>query len=292
MPTSRARRYSLTFFAEPDFVFDKDIVRYFVSCVEVCPDTKRTHYQSYIELFKPVSLKKLKQIVDDNKVHVEASKGSAIQNIEYCKKDGVVYREEGTPTQQGKRTDIHSLRDHFKTNKKLKAAIESDVLVPAVARYPRFVNMLQLMYSTQRSTTTELYVYWGVTGSGKSHSAFHEAKELGDVYFKPMGPWWDGYYGQRSVIFEDFRGETGLTQLLRLADKYPMRVPFKGGFHEFNSSRIYITSNLDIQDWFNSEQKGYDVSMAALIRRITQKKHFALRYVAPKEEEAKVLIGQ
>lgn len=269
-----ARRFALTFYSPPDFVFDEDIIRYFVAGEEVCPETKRTHYQAYIELFKATRLKRLKVIVDDQKVHVEPAKGNPHQNVIYCKKDGKVYREEGKVSQQGKRNDLVRLRDHFKEKKTLKEAIESDDLLLHVAKHPRLVNTLQLMYSVERSEPTDLYVYWGVTGSGKSHKAFTEASLLGQVYFKPSGCWWDGYEGQASVIFEDFRGETGLAQLLRLADRYPLRVPIKGGFRQFVSRRIYITSNVDVNDWFNADQRGYEASMEALRRRITHKVHF------------------
>lgn len=286
------RRYALTFNnSAPDFVFDTDIIRYFIAGEEVGEEKKRLHYQAYIELFQKTSLSKLKEIVDDNTVHAEACKGTPAENIAYCTKDSKLYREEGTPANltQGKRTDLISLRTHFQQHKRLKTAIEDDVLIGPVARYPRFVNTLTLMYSLERSEPTQLYVYWGVPGSGKSHKAYTEAKSLGAVYFKPAGAWWDGYSGQTTVIFEDFRGETGFPMLLRLADRYPLRVPFKGGFHQFVSSRIVITSNLDITEWFNSDARGYDVSLQALRRRITEKVHFPVRWTAPKEADD--LIG-
>lgn len=140
MPSPRSRRYALTFFSPPNFVFDEDAIRYFVAGREVCPETKRVHYQAYIELFKPVSMAKVKKLVDDEKVHVEAAKGNPTSNVTYCKKDGDIYREEGKVSQQGKRTDLVSLREHFKSKKRLKEAIEDDDLIAPVARYPRLVN--------------------------------------------------------------------------------------------------------------------------------------------------------
>lgn len=281
----RYRRYALTFFDKPDFVFDENIVRYFVSGMETCPETKRVHYQSYIELFKPTTLSKLKEIVDDAKVHAEPCKGQPSQNVAYCKKDGNVYREEGTISKPGKRNDLVALRDHFREKKDLRSAIENDDLLLHVAKHPRLVNTLQLLYSVERSHRTKLFVFWGPPGTGKSHTAHERASKLGTVYYKPSGAWWDGYEGQDSVIFEDFRGETGLAQLLRLADKYPLQVPVKGGFRQFTSARIFITSNLDIDGWFNPEQRGYEVSISALKRRITQKVHFDKLYEKEKEEK-------
>lgn len=274
----RGRRWALTFYEKPDFVLDTDKVRYFIAGEETCPDTGRTHWQSYIEFFNPQRLNGVKSLVDDQKVHAEIAKGTALQNRTYCSKDGNIYREEGTMSAQGKRNDLVALRTHFKESKDVRAAIEDDNLIHHVAKFPRLVNTLSLMYSVERSWTTELYVYYGPPGTGKSHTAFEEAQALGAVYFKPDGQWWDGYEGQETVIFEDFRGETGLPNLLRLADRYPMRVPVKGGFAQFITKRIYITSNLDIDDWFNKDQRGYEVSIAALRRRITVKKHFDTVY--------------
>ena len=272
----RARRWALTLWTKPDFVMDTDVVRYFVAGEEICPDTGRTHWQAYIELFKVVRLNALKEILDDEKAHCAPARGNPTENITYCKKDGKVYREEGTPSKatQGKRTDLIALRTHFQNKRTEREAIETDELLLPVAKYPRLVNKLSLLYSVERSWVTELHVFWGPPGTGKSHTAFEEAKQLGTIYFKPEGQWWDGYEGQEVVIFEDFRGETGLATLLRLADKYPMRVAVKGGFAQFVAKRIYITSNLDVDDWFNQEQRGYSVSIAALRRRITRKVHF------------------
>lgn len=279
MPSKfRARRCAITFWSPPDFKEDEGI-SYFVSGKEICPDTKKVHYQSYIEFSKTMSLTAIKKLVNDDTVHVEKCKGNAKQNIAYCKKDGNIYREFGEPKQQGKRTDILDLRDHFKNGKRLREAVLDDSMCRTVAKHPKFARMVELMFSKPRSEMTELYIYWGVTGAGKSHKAMIEGGDT--AYYKPLGKdsqWWDGYEQNECIIIEDFRGEIPLSTLLRLADKYQMRVPVKGGYVNFDSRKIIITSNIDIHEWFNTSQKGYDASMSALKRRITKKVHFDLPF--------------
>lgn len=275
---SRARRFALTFYNEPDFDEHEDIA-YFVAGEEKCPKTGKIHFQSYISLNKRYSLKALKTLVGDQTVHIEKCKGNEQQNIAYCKKDDDIYREFGSPKKQGKRTDIIALRDHFKGGKRLREAIEDDSMANTVAKHMRFARMVELMYSKPRTQMTELYIYWGVSGAGKSHKAQEDAGP--GAYYKPLGKdsqWWDGYEQNESIIIEDFRGEIPLSTLLRLADKYPMRVPVKGGYCNFDSRKIYITSNIDIDEWFNTSQKGYDASIKALKRRITKKIHFSLPF--------------
>ena len=55
--------------------------------------------------------------------------------------------------------------------------------------------------------------------------------------------WWPAYDGQADVILDDFRGHhCSFTELLRILDRYPLQVPYKGGFTPFLARRIIITS--------------------------------------------------
>jgi hypothetical protein len=66
--------------------------------------------------------------------------------------------------------------------------------------------------------------------------------------------WFDGYEGQKLVLFDDFdKGQISFRLLLRLLDRYPMQVPIKGGFVEWCPRVIYITSNLGPARWYPSE---------------------------------------
>jgi len=52
-----------------------------------------------------------------------------------------------------------------------------------------------------------VFVFWGVTGSGKSHRAWSEAGV--DAYSKcPRSKFWDGYQDQSNVVVDEFRGGT------------------------------------------------------------------------------------
>lgn len=77
--------------------------------------------------------------------------------------------------------------------------------------------------------------------------------------------WFDGYFDQRIVIIDDFRGEYPLPLLLKLLDRYPMRVPVKGGFTNWAPTKVYITSNVQPEFWY-PEADGR--STAAMLRRL------------------------
>jgi len=278
--SKRRRRYTITMWKRPSAdLKEQKCIKYFISGEEKAPTTGKIHYQTYMELNKGMSFKKIKELLGDEKAWIMKSRGNATQNKDYCRKDGKVVLQFGKPGKQGKRNDLVAFRKHFQDGGTKKRAIEGDFLTQ-VAKYPRLANTLEAMYEPKRDFSTELHIYWGPTRTGKTTRAFAEAKELGSVYFKPRGTkWWDGYEGQDSVILEDFRGETSLAEMLVLCDRTPLRVQTKGGHRQFRSKRIYITSNTPPREWFNHEQKGYKESMAALAERVTNCENMTTRVI-------------
>lgn len=89
----------------------------------------------------------------------------------------------------------------------------------------------------------------GATGLGKTRYVFH-MHDPEDIWVWPGDRWFDGYTGQPVALFDDFRGELDLGNMLRLLDRYPMDVPVKGGFANWVPRRIYITSNVLPAVWW------------------------------------------
>ncbi|KAL0168654.1 hypothetical protein M9458_036876 [Cirrhinus mrigala] len=103
----------------------------------------------------------------------------------------------------------------------------------------------------------------GPPGCGKSRHV-SELVRGQPTYYKPRGPWWDGYDGHVNVVVDDYYGWIAYDELLRVCDRYPCKVPVKGAFVEFLAKWIYITSNRHVWDWYHFE--GYDPS--AILRRV------------------------
>ena len=115
-------------------------------------------------------------------------------------------------------------------------------------------------------------VYHGKTGAGKTRSVMDNVDDPEDIYIHPGGQWFDGYDGQPIVLFDDYAGsEFKLQYLLKLLDRYPMQVPVKGGFVSFVPQEIYITSNLDPNDWYKNAHQEH---VSAMFRRFTNVVNF------------------
>jgi len=269
-------------------LFREHGVNYFhCGAEEKCETSGELHHHVWIQFNKKVTMKTVKALLGQPQCHVERRKGSVDQAINYCDKEKtkthgcqpvMVW---GKLPKQGTRTDLHHMRDHYEDGGKTKQGLLDDSLAHTILRYPAAAKLLKTHFAVQRSEKTDLYIHYGPTGTSKTFLAYEEAKKLGSVYFKPPGKWWDGYEQQDTVIIDDYSSldSLPLTELFRLAEHYPHQVQVKGGFEQFNSKRIYITSNMHYKNWYYYEPN----QLSALERRITKIRHMTEKYGVPKQ---------
>lgn len=107
-------------------------------------------------------------------------------------------------------------------------------------------------------------VYWGLTGVGKSRTAWQEAGF--HAYPKdPRTKFWDGYRGHENVVIDEFRGDIDIAHLLRWFDRYPVNVEVKGSAVVLSAKNIWITSNIDPRKWYPHVD---EATLNALLRRL------------------------
>lgn len=224
------------------------------------------HFQGYLEVDKKLSLSSVKQLIP--RAHLEKSRGSSQSNRDYCTKEDSDAFEAGSPMQQGKRTDLEEIKkllDDGQTSNMISESHFSQWVV-----YRRSFQAYAALKKKKRNWVTKVVVIWGLTGTGKTRLCFEQCGDDEIPWLPGDFQWFDGYDGQRHVIIDDFRGEYPLPLLLKLLDRYPMRVPIKGGFVNWAPETVYITSNIDPDHWY---QDAAFESRRALRRRFTEVKH-------------------
>jgi len=143
-------------------------------------------------------------------------------------------------------------------------------------KFHRAAEVLRGGLGVPRQEKTTVHWYHGSTGTGKSRQAFEENE---GAYWKDMsnGQWWDGYEQQECVVFDDMRKDTfKFHELLRLFDRYPLRIQVKGGYREFNSKKIIVTSCTTPDDMYATR---CDEDMQQLLRRVEVIKHFSYLHI-------------
>lgn len=228
-----------------------------------------THIQGFISCESRVSFRQIRLRVSD-RAHFERAKGTPEQAAEYCRKDGDFIEYGTLPVRRGHRSDIDSLVQTISSG----ACIDDirDQHPKLFLRYPRAIGEWVTSLQPTREWVTEVIVHWGKTGTGKTRSVF-EFICRDSIYIHPGEQWFDGYDGQPVVLFDDFSGsEFKLSYLLKLLDRYPMRVPVKGGYKNWIPKHIFITSNLDPEDWYphaNEEHRNALKRRISLIKKFT-----------------------
>lgn len=213
------------------------------------------HLQGYSIWEKQKRLSALKKV--HSTAHWETRKGTHEQAKAYSMKletrvAGPFEFGEVPEAQQGKRQDLLAFKRKLEAGVSEKQLAESDETFPTWAKYGRIVQRFKVLCGQQRTWPTEVRVYIGPPGVGKSRRAFHEGGADAFWLPKPAGQttWWDGYCGQEIVVIDEFYGWIARDLMCRICDRYPLNVETKGGSTPFLAKKLIITSNASPKDWW------------------------------------------
>lgn len=299
IPASRApgsgtsRNYCVTIHIDPENGKNWNIngrdysvtkIVFIVGQMEICPTTNKVHYQVYLQCKQPVRFTQVKTMLGCDWAHIEESRGSCQQNIDYCTKTetrapGAEPFRWGTASLgQGSRTDLAAVSDAIKAGKSIYeiANDHSDHFL----RHAKSIMLMSNLLNSRAASTTirrdlEVILILGHPGTGKTRYVF-EKHGLTDVYKLNTGAgttWWDGYSGQPVLLIDDFYG-TGLQwkEFLNILDIYPLQVQVKGSTTWVNYRTVYITSNTEWFRWYPSIQSSpqWKIQIGALYRRLSK----------------------
>lgn len=216
----------------------------------VCCFERKVRFTTVKDMFGPTA-------------HIELTRSDAANNYvhkEDTRVDGTQFELGQLPFKRNSSTDWNAVKEAAQAGR--LGDIDADVYV----RHYSSLKRIALDNMAPLPGEREVVVFWGPTGTGKSHRAWGEASML--AYPKPpTTKWWDGYQPEKHqhVVMDEFDGQIGITHLLRWFDKYPCVVEQKGGGCCLIAKKIWITSNIDPQDWFPD---GKPAQVAALMRRL------------------------
>jgi len=226
--------------------------------------------------------KTIKEWYSMRRAHFEGMNGTPQQSLVYCSKEDknpFIFGELPTP---GKRNDLHDACDAIREGASLRdIALDHG---PTFVKFNRGLTAYKNLITHHRRDGAPS-VYWlsGSTGSGKTRCSYEFAESLYPESLWVSNDslqWFDGYDGQSAVIFDDFRAK-GVTFnfLLRILDRYPLRVPIKGGFVEWQPKLIIITTPNGIRSTFSKRLEHVPEDIAQLERRVS------VSFVFPDDKE-------
>ncbi|AMH87765.1 replication-associated protein [Pacific flying fox faeces associated circular DNA virus-13] len=216
------------------------------------------HIQGYARFDRQRTLATVKTILA--RAHWEPAKGSIQANLDYCGKqlgrlsEPVIIGFGGLRPGASGPSKPHLKRAQFVD----LIASSPDVSIPelldqgaleVLATQPNLLGTLRgFLFQDLRRDGVIVDLYYGLTGTGKSRLAFDEYP---GAFRKTSGSWWDSYAGELSVVLDDFDDAfMPIGDLLRTLDRYPLRMPVKGGFIQLIANHFIITSNHLPSEWY------------------------------------------
>jgi len=248
------------------------------------------HLQGLVVFANPRALGGVKRLISD-RAHLEVMRGTFAEAHAYCCKEdtrdpgaGFNFTEHGTKPDnpgQGARTDLESIGKRLREGASLASIAEahpSDFI-----RYHHGIRAMQALVQSQPRVRgpdglfprPRVLWFYGPAGSGKTRAIMDE---IGDAPFFMKAPgnrWFDGFTGQKIVVFDDYRGDWWTyAYFLRILDCYPMDVEIKGGMVPFAATTIYISCPRRPEDVYAGIVALEDGSIQQLLRRITEVRLF------------------
>lgn len=159
---------------------------------------------------------------------------------------------EQCPKGMGSRTDLLAIK------KKIDEGIDCGQLIESEEHFASFLvhekNFRRYQAHKRRKLEKRfpvIHVRYGGTGGNKTGFVF-DNHSWDEIYkWAPQnGTWFDGYCGQKVVIFDEFRGQLPWGMLLDICDQYPTQVQCKGYMVDWAPEIIYFTSPVHWHEWY------------------------------------------
>jgi len=222
------------------------------------------------------------------RAHVEQMRGTVLDSVAYCSKEDSNAFEWGTRPQVGGKTKELSVAvEAVERGDSLRAMAASGEHGLALVKNSNGLKTYRSLRSTPRDPRYPPCVFWihGPTGCGKSSFSYEFSRNLfglDGTWFSCTVDlkWFDGYDGQQCAIFEDFRSKgVAFNFVLRITDRYPLQVAFKGGFVNWAPQLIIFSTPHSVEDTFSERNFHRPEDIKQLLRRITRV------YELPKDKE-------
>lgn len=216
--------------------------------------------------------------------HIELARGSHQENRDYIRKEGKWQEDAkhktsvpGTFEESGELPPERSRRQTF--SEEVVSMIEAGASnAEIVQEYPSaFRNLNQIeqtrqtlreaAYRTAWRTLHTVYL-WGAPGVGKTRSIMerfgYECVFRVTNYAHPF----DSYAGQDVILFDEFRSSLPFSDMLNYLDGYPLMLPCRFADKVACYTKVFIVSNIPLDEQYPNIQATEAKSYGAFLRRI------------------------
>ena len=216
--------------------------------------------------------------------HIEPAYSTAESNLEYITKTGRwentekaetkvegTFEEWGTlPIQKGKKADMEELYEMVKngySNAEI-LAINNDYILQIEKLDKLRTLLLTEKYKEERRLDLQVVYCYGATGTGKTRGVLDRHGDSNVYRVTDYRHPFDGYSCQPVLVFDEFRSQIYISDMLNYLDIYPLELParFSNKYACYND--VYLISNWSLEEQYQNVQTENPESWLAFLRRI------------------------
>lgn len=253
-------------------------------CDEIGGEEKTLHTHVFIQFKNPVYFNSIKEAFPQ--AHIEEAKGTVQDNRLYIRKEGkwentekehtnikeTFEEEEGTiqPEGQGRRTDLANLYQMIKDgyNNIEILEVNPDNILNLQHIDKARLEILSTRYKGERRIDIQVTYVFGATGLGKSREILdtHSDENVYRVtdYKHPF----DSYTGENVIVFEEYRSDLPIGNMLNYLDIYPIQLPARYNNKQACYHYVYIVSNWRLENQYSNIKLEQPETYKAFLRRI------------------------
>jgi len=275
------------------YLEDLEHMKYCVFSREKGLNCEKIHFQGFIIFSIGKRFETVKNIFPS--AHIEPVRGSNTQNREYCTKSET---HVSGPYEMGKFAEERSRTDKTEFLELIASGADNrtirnlfpDLYLNNLDRIERIrQEMLKEQNEDKKRDLKVTYIY-GDTGVGKSY-AIHEKYKQKDLYVLSdyhRDPWYS-YRGQQAVLFEEYRSDFRLKEMLQYLDVYNLELPARYSNKVACFDKVFISSNIPLSSQYKNTADDSE-SKRAFYRRIHNILHFKRDCIVVEKCRDKTLI--
>lgn len=298
----QSRKWALTINNPLDSGFDHSEINsqiklfsadYYCLCDEIA-STGTPHTHIFLYSRSPIRFSTIKKRFPS--AHIEKAYGSAADNRDYLRKEGKWKDSEKADTSVEGTFEEYGMLPVERAEKYPEMfALIQDIrdgmtISEIIDKYPnhafriRDIEVLRQTILFEKFATIRRSVYvtylYGASGTGKTRSIFdnNDPREICRItnYRNGKGVNFDNYSGQDILVFEEFAGQIELEELLNYLDIYPLSLPARYSDKVACYTKVFLTSNLPLEQQYRCARCEKPESYRAFLRRI----HRVVEYLA------------
>ncbi|GLC80123.1 replication protein [Lacrimispora brassicae] len=261
---------------------DLKSVTYYCMSHEIGLKEKTSHIHIFIYAKSTIRFSTVKNRFEI--AHIDKAEGTVKQNRDYVFKIGKWKGNEKEDTNlkdthfefgiipeesQGKRNDLKALYHQIKDGKSNYELLEINC---DYASKLDTINKIRQTVLEEKFKNTfrqlEVTYIYGKTGAGKTRSIMEQYGYENVFRVINYQHPFDSYQQQDVIIFEEFRSDLKIGSMLTLLDGYPLNLPCRYADKVACYTKIYIISNISLNEQYKNIQTEQPESYNAFIRRI------------------------